>query len=252
MFVPRVVAALAVILVVSPGTYGQIDDRQLPCEAFSQSAAVFVGVAGAPVLRRIEVPNQPPFDLKVTPIVVERAYIGVTSATAWVTPLSVDESFEPGRKYLVWGREYSHPDILMASPGIGAKDIETAANDLAFLDAMPPGVTGGAIFGVLQEKERTYTGATRIHRPLAGVTIEIVAKNFRTEAVTDVHGRFMAAGLPAARYELIPRLPPELITWDSTSRITVVLRDGVAQPRQLMPSSTEQFAESCSVQMGGP
>lgn len=226
MLARRVVATLGVTLGVSPVVYAQIDDRQLPCEAFSQSAAVFVGVAGRQVVRVVEVPNQPPFELKVTPVVVERAYLSVTNAIMWVTPLSIDEPARTGQKYLVYGREYSAPGIVMASPGIGAKEIETAAVDLAFLEALPPDAVGGTIFGIVQEKEKTYAGGMRIRRPLDGIKVEIIGATVRTEVVTDAHGRFVAAGLPTGHYELIPRLPHELITWDSTSKITLAVRDG--------------------------
>lgn len=223
------VAIIAVIVVASPvaHAHAQVNDQQLPCEAFSQSAAVFVGVAGTPVARVVDLSNQPPFALKVTPMLVERAYLGVTDATIFVTASGIDEPFISGRRYLVYGRDYSgRSGIVMASPGIGAKDIDKAANDLAFLEALPQGVVGGAVVGIVQQKERTYAGADSIRAPLGGITVELVGENFRAEVVSDAHGRFVAGGLPAGRYELIPQLPRELTTWDSTSRITVVVRDG--------------------------
>ena len=143
MLACRIVAIVAIALVGSPVAHAQVNDQQLPCEAFSQSAAVFVGVAGTPVVQVVDLSDQPPFTLKVTPMQVERAYLGATDATILVTALSIDEPFTPGGKYLVYGREYSAPGIVMASPGIGAKDVDKAANDLAFLEALPQGLAGG-------------------------------------------------------------------------------------------------------------
>jgi hypothetical protein len=226
----RIVAIVGLLLVTPPSARAQVSDQQLPCEAFSQSAAVFVGVAGTPVVQMVDLSNQPSFALKVTPMLVERAYLGLIDATIFVTASGIDEPFTPGRTYLVYGREYSDRHrIVAASPGFGAKDIETAANDVAFLDGLPHGVVGGTIVGTVQQKERVYgeyDGPDRVLAPLAGITVGLVGEHFTADVITDNHGRFAASGLPSGRYELIPQLPRVLTTGDSTSRITVVVRDG--------------------------
>ena len=122
MLACRLVATVAVTLVASPMAHAQVNDQQVPCEAFSQSAAVFVGVAGTPVVRAVQSPNQPSFALKVTPMVVERAYLGVTDAIIFVTASGIDEPFTPGRKYLVLAATTVAGPACDGEPGIGAKE----------------------------------------------------------------------------------------------------------------------------------
>ena len=105
-------------------------EKQLPCESFSESVAVFVGVAGAPVMRWVQLPDHPALRMKLSPITVERTYRGVTASVMYLMPLGVERYGTPGQRYIVYGREYHPPDIVMASPGIGAKEIGAATSDL--------------------------------------------------------------------------------------------------------------------------
>jgi len=88
---------------------------------------------------------------------VEHAYLGVTTPIMYITPLGVETYARPGRKYLVYGRSYNPPDIVMASPAVNMKEIdEKAADDLAFLEALTPGSTGGTISGFsMRHMQRT-------------------------------------------------------------------------------------------------
>ena len=199
--------------------------QQLPCESYSDSVAVFVGVAGAPVNRSVQLPDHPPLQMTLTPMTVERAYVGVTTSVMYVLPLGSDRRPIPGQRYLVYGREYHPPDIVMASPGNGAKEIDAAAADVAFLETLTPGVKGGTISGVVQLKDRTYDGITRGVTPVDRVVVRIFNQKHSTEAVTEADGRF-AVAVPAGTYELKPQLPDELVVWDATSTISTIVADG--------------------------
>lgn len=199
-------------------------EKELPCEAYSRSAAVFIGVAGAPVRRLVRLPEHPPLEMKLTPVTVERAYVGVSTPIMYLTPLGAEHYATPGERYLVYGRHYHPPDIVMASPGSAAKQIDAAGADLAFLDMLVPGVKGGTISGVVQLKDVTYDRTTRAVIPLGRIVVRIVNDDHSTEAVTAADGRFLVS-VPAGTYEVLPQLPGDLVVWDSTSRIYTTVTD---------------------------
>lgn len=197
-----------------------------PCESYSQSGAVFIGTAGAPVKRIVQLPDHPLLEMSFTPMEVEQAYLGVTTRVMYVTPLGIETYAKPGRKYLVYGRSYHPPDIVMASPGFGMKEIEIAADDVAFLESLTPASTGSTITGTVEQKELVYGGMTKARAPLANVPVRIFNETHGTDAITDADGRFVASGLPPGRYELRPQLPEGLVVVDPTSRIQTLVRDG--------------------------
>ncbi len=99
------------VLLLATAGYAQHTpvDKLLPCESLSQSAAVFVGVAGAPVTRWVQLPNHPPIAMKLTPVMVEREYVGVKTPVLYSHPLGVETYATPGQRYLVYGRGYHPP-----------------------------------------------------------------------------------------------------------------------------------------------
>jgi hypothetical protein len=199
--------------------------QQVPCESYSDSAAVFIAVAGAPVDRWVQLPDHPRLQMKLTPMTVERAYVGVKTPVMYLVPLGNDHRPVPGRRYLVYGRHYHPPDIVMASPPSSAKEVAAAAPDIAFLETLMPGVPGGTVSGVIQLKDRTYEGKTRDVTPLDGVVVRIFTATYSTDAVTDSDGRFSAT-VPAGTYQLKPDLPEGVVTWDSTSELHTIVADG--------------------------
>jgi hypothetical protein len=229
--------ALSAALMASSVASAQVSDSQAPCEAFSQSEAVFVGRAGGRVKRWVEQgPDNPPYQLTVTPVTVDRVYLGTTPSVVYLTPFSPRRDLTPGQTYLVYGRHYRPPDLYMASLGMGVKDIERAANDLAFLDSLTPDARGGTIHGTVELKAAKDDGTLGAAEPLAGIAIRILRRarvEYRqftytdsTDVVTDSGGRFLASGLPTGEYELVPELPPGVVVRDATSRIVTTVRNG--------------------------
>ena len=140
-------------------------------------------------------------------------------------PLGVETYATPGQRYLVYGRGYHPPDIVMASPGIGAIEIDAASADLAFLEELEPGVNGGTISGVVQLKDVTYDRTTRGVTTLGRILVRITNARHATEVVTDEDGRF-SVSLPAGTYQLTPHLSDDLVVLDSTGRINATVTDG--------------------------
>jgi hypothetical protein len=186
-----------------------------PCQEYSQSEAVFVGVARAPIKQWVRLPDNPTVEMTLTPIEVERAYRDVSTPVIYVIPLGIPTRLTPGVRYLVYGRHYRPPDIVMASPGMGAKEVGQAASDLAFLDGVAPGARGGTISGVVQERSVSYSFAADDPRaPLGGIVVRIENEQYSTEAITDAGGNFVASGMPAGLYKLKPQLPDGCIVRD--------------------------------------
>jgi hypothetical protein len=163
--------------------------------------------------------------MTLTPMTVEHAYPGVTTSVMYLTPRGIEAFATPGQRYLVYGSGYHPPDIVMASPGFGAKPLDAAGADLAFLETMDPGAKGGSITGVVRLKDQTYEGETLSVIPLDRIAVRIFSDQHSVDAVTSADGRFDVA-VPAGTYELVPQLPEDLVVWDSTSRIRTHVRDG--------------------------
>jgi hypothetical protein len=90
------------VSVLSSITYAQPSDRQTPCEAFSQSNAVFVGEAGAPVRRWVQIPKHPPIVMTLTPMTVEQVYLGDTPSVMYLASLGIERYATPGQTGAGW------------------------------------------------------------------------------------------------------------------------------------------------------
>ena len=105
-----------------------------PCEAFGAARAVFIGQAGAPVLRSITYDNGLRTTLKVSPITVERPFRGVSGTVMYITPAGTETYVTAGERYLVYGRDYGFPNLVMSADAYGTKLLRDATRDLEFLD----------------------------------------------------------------------------------------------------------------------
>lgn len=214
----------AVALLASPA-FAQGSAWTWPCEQYSASGAVFVGIAGPPVKRRVQLPDHPPLEMILTPVTVERSYLGVSTPVVFLTPLGVKHDPTPGRRYLIYGRHYRPPDIVMASVGHGAKDMQSAAADLAFLEALTPGVGSGTLVGIVTYAKATVAGAEQGRAPLPRLSLRVSNEREAFETESGPDGQF-AISVPEGRYQIVPELPDHLIVGEPTSRIEAVVREG--------------------------
>jgi hypothetical protein len=76
-------------------------ENPLPCEALSQAAAVFTGVAEPPVYRIVTWPDHPPIRMKLSVVIVDRIFRGVTTPVVYLTPMGVEHYLVAGQRYLV-------------------------------------------------------------------------------------------------------------------------------------------------------
>jgi hypothetical protein len=139
--------------------------------------------------------------------------------------LGIESRPRPGHRYLVYGRDYHPPDVVMASPGHGAVPLERAAGDLAFLESLVPEARGGTLMGVVRLKAPAGPGSTGAVTPLAHTHLTLSDGTRSADVVTGPDGRF-AAAVPAGTYAITPPLPDELVVWDPTSVIQARVSDG--------------------------
>ncbi len=215
------VAALGVTLVTS--AVGATDSPT-PCEAYGGADAVFVGTAQAPVRRWIRQPDHPPFTMKVSPVLVEHFYRGVTTHIVYLTSAGVEFYLTPGQRYLVYGRRYAEPDVFMTSPMYGLKDADQAAEHFRFLEAASSGAT---ISGTLKLHDLTAPHDVP-GSPLEGIKIRVEGEDDRTETTTAVDGSFIVAGLRAGHYTIQPELPENLAVSDRVAQQASVKDGGCA------------------------
>lgn len=223
----RIGFATAVWLTAAAAVAQPLETEQ-PCAAYSGSTSIFTGVAGTPVMRSVRLPDHPPIEMKLTPVAVDRVFLGPTAPIMYLTPRGVEQYATPGQTYLVYGTGYRPPDIVMASPGYGAKEIETAADDLTFLESLTPGAGGGTIAGVVEQRDAP-DGMHGARAPVRGVPVRIFNDHYSTQATTDAEGRFVAyLEFPGGHLESEP-----YVFTGTTGKTVVKLRPDA--PRRLHP-----------------
>jgi hypothetical protein len=212
-------AAIAILtaLLVPSNAYSQSGarDDQLPCEAYSQSEAVFVGVAGEPGPVFVSRDGgRTLIEWMAVPMRVERTYLGTTSPVMYVTPLGIDKYLTPNVEYLVYGRPLSGP-VVEASPGVGAKELSRAAIDLGYLDFLAAQPAGAVITGVVARMDvdpKSPTFGSRL--PMDETWVRIEGAKRPIEVLTENGGQFVA-NVPPGNYRFsLPNLPPDLSVID--------------------------------------
>jgi hypothetical protein len=214
------ICGLSVLLIAST-LHAQSPNWSVPCEALNQADTVFTGVAGAPIRRVVTRPGSESSEMTLTPIFVEREYLGTTTATMYVSPRAIEGYAAPGRRYLIYGVSYWPPDIVEASPGYGIKEIDAAEQDgdFTFLETMPWLTIGGTITGVVEYRTDSTTASPRI--PLKEIPVQILSDQYAIEARTGPEGRFTVP-VPGGFYRVSARLPADLRAGESR----VLVRDG--------------------------
>jgi hypothetical protein len=181
---------------------------------------------------RLNGPDEPPIEGRYVPVTVERAFRGVTTPVVYLTPAGVVNHLPPGRRYLVYGWDYHAPDIFMfLATGEGARPVETAAHELAWLNQLEwNGNDGVQIAGTLTFKDRSSDSPLN-GTPIDGVSLRISGEGVGKDTVTDSAGRFSFANLPAGEYSIEPALPDTVTLWNDTDHHVSVLDGGCTDTR---------------------
>jgi hypothetical protein len=106
----------------------------------------------------------------------------------------------------------------------GARELDRAAADLAFLETATSGVVGGTISGRVRQQEVICDREASIYSPLEGIVVRVSNEAVATEAVTGADGRFTSS-VPAGRYRVEPQLPDGVTLLDACiTRFTRISR----------------------------
>lgn len=209
-----------------------------PCDAFGAARAVFVGQAGVPVVARVTFPDGLRTTLKLSPVTVERAFRGVAGEMMYITPAGMETYLTPGERYLVYGRDYGFPNIVMSGPAYGTKLLRNATRDLEFLESFDASASGGTITGVLEADESDAAHIGSDVRPLPQIPVRLVSPAFTATTSTAEDGQFVFYGVPPGVYRAEPLLPDDLAVNDSPAPTTVLVSPGgcAALPVHAVPN----------------
>lgn len=188
-----------------------------PCEAFGAARAVFVGQAGVPGVAPVTFADGLRSTLKLSPVTVERAFRGVVGDTMYVSPAGIETYLTPGERYLIYGRDYGFPNIVLSTTSYGTKLLRDAARDLEFLETLDRNASGGIITGVLTLDESDAALIGSDVRPLPGIAVRLVSQTFAATTSTADDGRFVFSGVPPGVYRAEPVLPDDLAANDNPS-----------------------------------
>lgn len=151
--------------------------------------------------------HPPPFDLSLTPLVVETAFRGVTTPELFMWNKGQPE-LDPARTYLFYAvrpMDRLAPDVIFADR---PKELETADADLRFLGDVVAGDGSAVVYGSLTFEDPD--DAMR-RTPLAGVPLRVSLNGQRYESTTGADGSFMLTGVPPGLLRIDPVLPEHMI-----------------------------------------
>ena len=182
-----------------------------PCQALFQSDAVFVGTVKSIGMVTQSEPNQPGHDRRLVTFSVERAVRGIDGGTVAVRTGEgggdCGFNFQEGRRYIVYA--HRHPAGWL-SAGICSRTrlLSEAAEDLAFIDAMPTSGSGGRVSGTIKHWENDPAARRTVeYGPVADVQVLVRGSRGTFSGMTDTAGKYSVAGIPVGAYE-IEVLPP--------------------------------------------
>jgi hypothetical protein len=195
-----------------------------PCQAYFASDAVFVGTVTAIATRKVPLEGLPDqrFDRHFVQLAVERIGRGVQGNVVEVQTgvgggdCGVD--FKIGQRYVVYASRNTKDGSLGTGICSRTRLASEAAQDLAYLSAVPAAASGARISGTIDHWE---------HDPVARQTVKYggvpdVQVLVRGQAgvfsgMTDAQGLYAIGGVPAGGYD-VEVLPPPLFSTRYLSR----------------------------------
>lgn len=149
--------------------------------------------------------HPPPVDLSLTPILVETAFRGVTTAELFMMNRGQPE-LDPARSYLFYAERPMGPlapDVIFAAQ---PKSVDSAEGDLRFLHDAVANNPGTVVYGSLMLEDLS----DRRPSPLGGIVLRISLDGQRYETSTDPDGTFLITGVPPGVLRIEPVLPDHL------------------------------------------
>jgi len=189
------------------------------CGSFAAAEAVFVGTVA-----RVE--NQTAKDEQGREHIVSQvAYVQVDEAFKGVKQpelvfrsygTSCDPEYEAGQHWLFYAYYKKEDKAWSIAACDRSSKLQWAADDLAYLRALPGSAQKTRIGGEL---------LTSDYKPLMGVKVKLIGESKTYEVFTDKNGVYEAYGLPVGKYTIEPETPLNLkISFNSRS-----VRRGIAQ-----------------------
>jgi hypothetical protein len=124
--------------------------------------------------------------------------------------------FRVGETYLVYASRNVRDGRLSTGICHRTKPLARAAEDLAFIRALPQAEAGGVVFGTVGRRNHAREGGEDWFKPVAAAELVVEGEGVHAEARTDAAGRFRVAGLAPGAYKVKAKLPRGLTYWKVT------------------------------------
>jgi hypothetical protein len=197
--------ALILAVAVVPGVPQEVDACSCvvaapPCAAAWSAQAVFVGTVRAIDTVPYDADGRP-YESKLVTIDVGRGLLRTAPGTVQVmtagSGASCGFAFEVGRTYLVYASSSNAGAQLEVTNCSRTRQVETAQEDLRYLQHLPDPAHGARVYGRVTFLHRDAFWHEPIdYGPLSDVSVLVRGAGFLREAVTNADGRFEVGGLP--------------------------------------------------------
>ena len=118
--------------------------------------------------------------------------------------------FRVGETYLVYASRHERDGRLYTGICLRTKPLAKAAEDLAYIRALPQAEAGAVVFGMVGRRNHAPAEGGDWLKPVAAAELVVEGGGARVEARTDAAGRFRVAGLAPGDYKVRVRLPKGL------------------------------------------
>ena len=204
----------ALLLSASPAAACSCIVSGPPCQAYFSADAVFVGTVDAIEIHKRPLEGMPDrrYDRKLVHMTVDGVARGVqgTRVDVWTGMGGGDCGFDfkVGQRYVVYASRHSTGEL---GTGICSRtrlaSDPRAAEDLAYLSALPASGAGARVFGMVSRREQDPATGSGIDQPLANVQVLVQGPAGVFSGTTGEDGRYAIAGVPPGKYET-EVLPP--------------------------------------------